>query len=309
MSDDSGVFEPAEEFPNRRAAERYAALVGLDAVKARLLKEAKLLLDPAALDQWSERHHGIVLHAVRSFKDRIPLFVFAGDVGTGKTALAETFGDALARSEKLSVTLLPMSLTARGSGRVGEMTTLIAQAFRSVETQAAAGASDKRASSALVLLIDEGDALAQSRELAQMHHEDRAGVNALIRGVSRIAAKGLPIITILCTNRGNALDPALRRRAAAIFTFRRPNDEQREALLSRAFDGAGLSDADLQRLVTLTGEIDGRRYGYSHSDITTRLVPAAVLDAFPDRPVSAERLEDLLRENPPTAPFADSVDS
>jgi hypothetical protein len=30
--------------------------------------------------------------------------------------------------------------------------------------------------------VDEGDALAQSRDLAQMHHEDRAGVNALIRG-------------------------------------------------------------------------------------------------------------------------------
>lgn len=307
MADDAAVFEPAEEFPNRQAAERYAALVGLDGVKTRLLKEAKLLLDPAALDEWSERHHGIVLPAVRSFHDRIPLFVFAGDVGTGKTALAETVGDALARAEGISVTLMPMSLATRGSGRVGEMTSLIAQAFRSVESRAVPSGSGKRAGSAIVLLIDEGDALAQSRELAQMHHEDRAGVNALVRGVSHLAAKRLAVITILCTNRGDALDPALRRRAAGIFSFRRPDEEQRDALLRRAFDGVGLSDTDIEQLVVQTGPIEDRHYGYSHSDLTTRLIPAAVLDAFPDRPLTAKRLTDLLRENPPTAPFADGA--
>lgn len=306
MGDDTAVFEPAEEFPNRQAAERYAALVGLDDIKDRLLKESKLLLDPSALEDWSKRHHGTVLPAVHSFADRIPLFVFAGDVGTGKTALAETFGDALARSEKLSVTLLPMSLTARGSGRVGEMTTLIAQAFRGLDARVAAGARGKRPPSAVVLLIDEGDALAQSRELAQMHHEDRAGVNALVRGVSRIGAKRLPVITILCTNRGDALDPALRRRAAAIFNFRRPDEEQRDAILRRVLDGAGLTDADFRHLVEQTGAINGREYGYSHSDLTTRLIPAVVLAAFPDHPVTAARLEEVLGENPPTAPFAES---
>ena len=33
---------------------------------------------------------------------------------------------------------------------------------------------------AVILLVDEADALAQSREAAQMHHEDRAGVNAFL---------------------------------------------------------------------------------------------------------------------------------
>ena len=47
--------------------------------------------------------------------------------------------------------------------------------------------------------------MAQSRELGQMHHEDRAGVNALIRGVDYL---------VMCTNRLEALDHAvpIRRR-------------------------------------------------------------------------------------------------
>jgi AAA+ superfamily predicted ATPase len=66
---------------------------------------------------------------------------------------------------------------------------------------------------AVILLVDEADALAQSREAAQMRHEDRAGVNAFIRGVDRIG-NGLPAAVIMCTNRLSALDPAVRRRAA-----------------------------------------------------------------------------------------------
>lgn len=79
----------------------------------------------------------------------------------------------------------------------------------------------------VILLVDEADALAQSRELAQMHHEDRAGVNALIRGIDGLRDDRLPVLTILCTNRPEALDPAIIRRAAALLPFARPNDDQR----------------------------------------------------------------------------------
>lgn len=70
-----------------------------------------------------------------------------------------------------------------------------------------------------MLLIDEADALAQSRENAQMHHEDRAGVNAFIRGIDRIANQKLPAAVLMCTNRLKALDPAVQRRAAEVLTF------------------------------------------------------------------------------------------
>ena len=84
-----GIFEEVREFPDPSAARRFAALVGLDDKKDRLLKEARLLLDPQSLTAWSAKHHGGKAAIVNLFRDRPPLFIFAGDVGTGKTALAK----------------------------------------------------------------------------------------------------------------------------------------------------------------------------------------------------------------------------
>ncbi len=305
MSEPADVFERSEKFPNPAAGERYHRLVGLDEVKARLLTEARLLLNPELLERWSTMHHGRVLPVVTALRERVPLFVFAGDVGTGKTVLAETFGHELARVEEISVTLMRLSLNARGTGRVGEMTSLIATAFRAVEERVAGQRGSKRPTTGVVLLIDEADALAQSREASQMHHEDRAGVNALIRGIDHVSAAGLPVITVMCTNRKSAIDPAVQRRAAQIFEFERPNEAQRAEILRRAFEGTGLAQAALEDLARRTGPIDGRPYGYTYSDLTMRLIPGAVIDAFPDRPLTAARLAELVDGHPPTAPFSD----
>src|SRR5258708_8208659 len=83
----------------------------------------------------------------------------------------------------------------------------------------------KKPTASAILLIDEADSLAQSREMAQMHHEDRAGVNALIRGIDDVANAKLACLVLMCTNRLGALDPAIRRRAAALFEFARPSQE------------------------------------------------------------------------------------
>ncbi len=306
MTELTEVFERVEKFPNPAAGERYERLVGLDETKARLLKEARLLLNPQLLEKWSkEQHRGSVLPVVQAFRERIPLFLFAGDVGTGKSALAETFGNELARVEGITVTLMPLSLNARGTGRVGEMTSLIASAFGEVEKRVAGQRGAERPSTAVILLIDEADALAQSREASQMHHEDRAGVNALIRGIGHVSAQGLPVITVMCTNRSSAIDPAVKRRAAQIFEFGRPNNEQRADVLRRAFEGAGLSEGDLANIVRSTGPVDGRSYGYTYSDLTMRLIPGVVFDAFPDKPLSAKRIAELVEGHPPTPPFAE----
>jgi AAA+ superfamily predicted ATPase len=303
------VFERSEKFPSPEAAARYADLVGLDDIKDRLLKEARLLVKPKLLEEWSRKHHRDVLPVVRAFSERVPLFVFAGDVGTGKTQLAETFGDALARAERISVTLMRLSLNARGTGRVGEMTSLIATAFREVEDRVAGQRNVAEPTAAVVLLIDEADALAQSREASQMHHEDRAGVNALIRGIDHVSTAGLPVITVMCTNRPSAIDPAVERRAAHIFEFQRPNDGQRRAVFERAFSGTGMTEEELHMLVELTGHMDGeRQYGYTYSDLTLRLIPSAVLDAVPHSPLKAARVAELIAHNPPTVPFGHRLD-
>src|SRR5258705_6280940 len=112
------------------------------------------------------------------------------------------------------------------------MTQLLSAAFDHTLAEAAKlKSASGKVRGAVILLIDEADALAQSREAAQMHHEDRAGVNALIRGVNRLANGSLPAAAIMCTNRLGALDPAVRRRAAEILEFTRPDDARRKALL------------------------------------------------------------------------------
>ena len=308
-SDGGGLFEAVEQLPNDAAHRRYEDLVGLDDVKTRLGKEARLLFDPGLLDRWSKQHHGKVISAARAFRERIPLFIFAGDVGTGKTALAETFGDAVARATSIEVLLMRLSLRTRGTGSVGEMTQLIASAFDYVQSEIPIPRGSASPKSAAVLLIDEADALAQSRELSQMHHEDRAGVNALIRGIDRIAAERRPVVTVMCSNRLSSLDPAIQRRAADIVEFCRPTHEQRVIVLARAFSDAGLTDDEIDQLAKVTGERDDRPYGYTYSDLTTRLIPNAVLDALPDHPLTFERILELASSTPPTAPFAEETTS
>src|SRR4051812_27050786 len=119
------LFEAILELPNPNAAKRFNQLVGLDDVKQYLIKEARILINPHLLEEWSKKHYKNKVPLVSAFENRSSLFVFAGDVGTGKTELAETFGDQIARLEKIPVTLYRLSLSTRGTGAVGEMTKLV----------------------------------------------------------------------------------------------------------------------------------------------------------------------------------------
>lgn len=236
------------------------------------------------------------------FADRAPLFVFAGDVGAGKTALAESFGCDLADTLNLPVLLYRLRLSARGSGLVGEMTSLIGDAFAELHTQGERARGRRGITSVLILVVDEADALAQSREAQQMHHEDRAGVDAFLAGVDSLAGARVPVLVVLSTNRVGALDPAVMRRAAAVFTFHRPDDDQRRTVLTAALDGLGIDAGTVDKLVQLTGPREGRP-GYTFSDLTQRLVPTAVLTAFPDRPVTSDQLIALASDLEPSPVF------
>jgi len=303
MTSRADLFDAVVELPDASVRRRYNALVGLDDLKARLAKEAELLLNPAGLEHWSKTYHGARIVACDAFADRPPVFLFAGDVGTGKTALAESFGDPVARSLSIPLLLFRLSLSSRGSGAVGEMTQLLAVAFD--EVRRSVGAASGKHKSASVLLIDEADALAQSREASQMHHEDRAGVNALIRGLNSLSEQHIPVLVVLATNRLDAIDPAVRRRAAAIFRFERPNEAQRREALVALLRGVDLCDADIARLVEATGPTDGRTYGFTYSGIYQRLVPSAVLAAYPGRALSRDLLLGTALTITPTPPFAE----
>ncbi len=304
MTPQDDLFHPVVELPEPVRAERYRRLVGLDSVKARLRQEALLLAAPQRLADWAAEHHGGEPAALGLFRDRAPLFVLGGDVGAGKSALAESFGCDLADQLDVPVWLYRLRLSARGSGLVGEMSKLVGDAFAHLQQLGAKAVGRRGPMAVYVLVVDEADALAQSRAAKQMHHEDRAGVDALLAGVDALAAARVPVLVVMCTNRPDALDPALLRRAAATFRFGRPDEDQRRAVLHAALDGLGIDQDAVAALAAATGPRTGSP-GFTYSDLTQRLVPSAVLAAFPDRPVTAGLLATTAAGLDATPVFAD----
>lgn len=300
------LFDRRLTFPDMSASKRLSRMVGVDEPKSRLSKILGILINPDGPRKWADRHHRGATTLLDYVERRPPLVVLAGDVGTGKTELAENIGDAVARQEHLEVTLYPVSLAARGSGRVGEMTQLVSAAFDQVlEAGLKLKRSSGKAAGGIILLVDEADALTQSREEGQMHHEDRAGVNAFIRGVDRLAEQHVPVAVILCTNRLSAIDPAVQRRAADVFLFGRPNDVQRKAVVQEPLSEAGFNQSQIDKIVAVTGSREKDGIGFTFSDLTQRLLPTLVLDAYPDKAITFERAFAIAQKLSPTPQFRD----
>ena len=303
------LFEQRTVYPDFEPKERLAALVGLDNHKARLTKILGLLVNPAGLDAWVNKFHPGGSGLLNLVLMRPPLVVLAGEVGSGKSTLAETIGDAVARQENIQITLFPLSLSTRGQGHVGEMTRLLAAAFDYTREEARKlkDTASGKSRGAVILLVDEADALAQSREATQMHHEDRAGVNAFIRGVDRLGNGKLPAAVIMCTNRPGALDPAVWRRAADVLTFARPDEEQRLAVMESPLQQLGFSPPEIKRMIAATAPRGEGRYGFTFSDLTQRLLPAIVLEAYPTRRVDPNTALKIAQKMTPTPPFQDGA--
>lgn len=302
------LFDQRQTYPDIDSRARLERLVGLDEQKSRLSKILGLLVHPAGLEAWANKHHPAAAVLLDTVLRRPPLVILAGDVGSGKTELAETIGDAVARQENIDITLFPLSLATRGKGQVGEMTQLLTTAidYTLVEAKKLQASSGK-SNGGIILLVDEADALAQSRESAQMHHEDRAGVNAFIRGIDRLAQAKVPAAVIMCTNRLSALDPAVRRRAADILAFTRPDQAQRRYVLQQRLGPLGLSLPQIEGLVNATGAVNEHDEGFTFSDLTQRLIPSIVLDAYPSRAVEGDRALQIALQMAPTPAFRDQV--
>jgi AAA+ superfamily predicted ATPase len=282
---DQRFFEAERIYPEPAARAWYDRLVGLDQHKRQLLLELELLLYPDRLIDWSLRHHGCEIVACRIMAARAPLVLLEGDVGCGKTALAVTVGDPLAQRAGGTIHLLKVNTQVRGTGMVGEMTELIVQAFTRAEALA-----DRLNGAPVLLLIDEADALAAKRVDQHMHHEDKAGLNTLLQRLDGLRQSDRRIAVIFITNRPDALDPAVRRRSALRLTFVRPNDEARAELFLRSVPELKIDERQLKELVALTGSCAEKKYGatFTYSDITDRLIPAAVRGAYEThRPLTA----------------------
>lgn len=276
------LFELELELPNAAIAAASARLVGFEVRYQRLHRDLRLLSDPEELRVWSKKHHHKELVICNAVADRYPLVIFAGDVGTGKTVTAEGACDRLAREARREAMLFKLSTRVRGSGKVGQMSTLLNQAFEVVARQAG---KTRHA----FLIIDEADSLASTRDTGQSHHEDKVAVNTIIQKVDDLRRHNGRILVFLCTNRAGALDPAIVRRAARTEVFDRPTNQERGELLRMDLEGLNIEDDVIRELVRLTGP-QGGRPGFTFSDLRSKLLPDALCRAFPNRPLTGDDL-------------------
>jgi AAA+ superfamily predicted ATPase len=303
----SELFESTIVYPDPDMQQRLNLLVGLDDTKQKIKKILSLLINPNGIQEWVNKYHNGATNVLNFVTRRPPLIVLAGDVGSGKSELAYTIGDVLAREENLDIELFPLSLATRGHGRVGQMTQLVSSAFDyTLERAKKLKSYDGNSRGAVILLVDEADALTQSRENDQMHHEDKAGVNAFIRGIDSLGNGKFPAAVIMCTNRPNALDPAIRRRAAEIIYFKRPGTKSRHQVLHKPLTELGFDKNSIQKIVELTGPREGCEFGFTFSDLVQRLIPSIILDAYPTGAVQPFRAIEIAQNIIPTSPFKEA---
>ncbi|MDP9025060.1 MAG: ATP-binding protein [Candidatus Eremiobacteraeota bacterium] len=294
-----GVFEPERQYPDPEALALYDRLAGIDAQKAALFNELALATNPARVVAWSRQHHTRVQSTLlTAYRQRVPLIVLQGDVGTGKTALAESVGAALVRDGLCSdARLLKLTGQVRGQGLVGQMSDEIVKAFAYAEARA----TTLGAATPLLLLVDEADAIATSRAGEQMHHEDKAGVNTLLQRLDHL--KTLPVrpVVVFITNRAGAVDPAIARRAGTVLRFERPAADAREAIFGSMLTEYGFSRADIKRLAHETERKNPR---YTASDLVDKILVRALQEAVRcNKPLTVEFMSATIKDVEPSPAF------
>ena len=95
----------------------------------------------------------------------------------------------------------------------------------------------------------------------------------------------------------------MRRRAAAVFDFKRPSLVLRKKLLAKHLAGTHLTDKEITALAETLGEEKNREYGFTFSDITQRLLPAIVLAAYPQEKITGALALHVASTIQPTPPF------
>jgi SpoVK/Ycf46/Vps4 family AAA+-type ATPase len=298
---ESNIFDSQEPLPSKRLTEQGKTLLGFEKRFQKVSKQLRLLMHLGDLQKWSQKYHGGPTKICGFVASQYPLVIFHGDVGTGKTVAAESIANRLvAEDDKADDSILfKLSTRVRGAGKVGEMGTLINQAFHEVIKSAG---GRRRA----ILIIDEGDSLAAKRSQEHSHHEDKVAVNTLIQNIDDLAKFNGRVIVILCTNRQSVLDPAILRRAAVKEEFIRPSDEDRFDLFNLDLGELNFSKKEISDLVQATGLNKKRNVTWTYSDIRLRLYPAALAKAYPDKKLIIEHFLESANEIEPSPVMEDA---
>jgi SpoVK/Ycf46/Vps4 family AAA+-type ATPase len=285
--------------PTRDGMSDYDSLLGIDDQKEALADELALILNPQRFDSWHKKHHASGLAFVDNSRSSAPLILLSGDVGCGKTALASCVATPVARTIDQRIACLETPSDIRGEGYVGELSSRLTEAFAQAKIKASKVGRG-------ILIIDEADDLATRRGQTQAHHEDRAGVNVLIKQIDQLARDTTPIAVIIITNRADVMDPAVLRRAVLRLEFGRPNDDARAAVFNRILDGTGATHAQIRELVNLTsGPVP-----YTFSDLTVRIGRLALRHAWKnDQPFGVAALRHAIAQVHPSPPMDEARES
>ncbi|MDB5243642.1 MAG: ATPase central protein [Spirosoma sp.] len=271
--------------PSKDAKRAYESLVAIDEQKERLLTNLEMLYNQRRIDEWQTTFHPeglpVLLHVGKS----TPLIILSGEVGCGKTALANSIATPLAERLVTKIITLETPSNIRGSGMVGELSNRIAAAFKSAKAKVTKYGFG-------LLVIDEADDLATSRSQNQAHHEDRAGLNVLIKEIDQLTREKSNLAVLLITNRLAVLDPAIRRRTSLHLVFERPVGERLKLVLEYILQGTDYTSEQFNKLLKQTQR---SKTPYSFSDLIQLASRQAILRALQlNQPFTLPILMDVL---------------
>lgn len=285
-----------ERHPHKDFQLRYDSMIGIDDKKESLVYTLRNILDTSGLKKWVKDKHGKSgLPYLERMMEGDCLVILNGDVGCGKTELAHCVATPLSKlmgGETIVVFETPSNI--RGGGHVGELSSRITSAFDAAKAGLRKGEYG-------ILIIDEADDLATSREQMQAHHEDRSGVNVLIKEIDKLKKDVNRIAVIIITNRPEALDPAVMRRASLNLHFGRPNAVTLKNLFERTLEGVDLKEKDLDELVQVCLK---KKTAFSYSDITNRIAKQSMVVAWQrNAALSKEILIEVITQTEPSPIF------
>lgn len=283
----------ATSHPDKGAVQAFENLIGIDKIKEELLQSLIFMFDVQRVDHWIKQHDVRADDFIKDLIGTQKLIILSGDVGCGKTMLANSIGTPLAERLDARVLSLESPTNVRGQGMVGELSARITSLFN----QAKSMVSDRQYG---VLIIDEADDLATSRSQMQAHHEDRAGVNVLARQIDLLSKDRANIAVILITNRLAALDPAILRRSAVSLQFERPDKSVRIDIFRYLHKKINLklSDAEINKLAEMT---DRNPVRLTYSDILRKGIRSALAASIErEEPLDFPALETAFSKLQPT---------
>lgn len=291
------TFDPS--IPDTHYLKAYESLVGTN--KEVILEEIVSLLSPTEVrERWSIEHYRTLVPIVRATATKAPVIVFGGDPGTGKTALATSIGAPLSRRIGARVHFRHMSLLMRGMGYQGRAGAMIVKSFERIKDEY------NRLHEPMLLFFDEAEAIVGSRKQADTSsgsQENIAIVDAIIVGVDSLRkGSNARIVVVFATNLVDHVDAALMRRCY-YYSFERPDEKTRRALLESSLQGLGFTDIDLNALVDATQPklVNDLIVSFTHSDIVELIVGRALNRAVQiNKPLTLDILLECCRNAIPS---------